>query len=452
MIHRPDRRFQREACIANLPILLGAILAGMLLSVGNLNGAEEWREWRGDGQGHGSASALPIRWSEGDAQWRTEIPGLGWSTPVVADGKIWLTTATDTRASAEEVERRRKLTTNSQPLVFSAKASYRAISVDLKTGKIERDIEVLDEAEPQFIQIDNSYATPSPILDGKRLYCHFGPAGMGAVDTESGKILWTNRTMVVMHENGPGSSPVLWNDLLVVHCDGIDQQYIVAINKNDGKVAWKTERTGELNENPQLRKSYATPLIVKVDGKDQIVSPAADWLYGYDPQTGKELWKLHYGKLGFSNSSRPVSGNGMVYVCTGFMQSQLLAVRPGSADRPAKVEWSYDKQVPAVSSPILVGKELYFASGKGIATCLNSETGEAHWTERIGTKIWASPIFADGRLYFFDQKGTTTVIAPGIQYKKLATNKLDGKIQAAGAAVDGALLLRTERALYRLTQ
>lgn len=409
---------------------------------------DSWLEWRGDGQGHGTAKDLPVRWTEDEVGWKTDIPGLGWSTPVIANGKVWLTTAVDQRANEEEIERRRKLTTNSQPLIFSTHVSYRALCLELSSGKVLHDIEVLAEDDPQFIQIDNSYATPSPILDGDRLYCHFGAGGMGAVDISTGKVLWRNKTMVVKHENGPGSSPVLWNDLLIVHCDGIDVQYIVAINKLDGSIAWKTARTGKLNENPQLRKSYATPLVMNVEGKDQVLSPAADWLYGYDPATGKELWKLNYGKLGFSNSSRPVAGNGLVYVCTGFMQSQLLAVRPGTEERAAKIEWTYNKQVPAVASPLLVGDELYFGSGKGILTCLNAKTGESLWTQRVGTRLWASPIFADGKLYFFDQKGTTTVVSPGKKYQGLATNTLEGRIQAAGAAVDGALLVRTDKALY----
>lgn len=430
-------------------LLLGGLLAVHAVTV---KAGDKWPEWRGEnGQGHGSAIDLPIRWSETkNIAWRTTVPGHGWSTPVIADGKVWVTTATDVRATEEEVARRRKETNNSQPLIFSSHASFRAVCLDLKSGKILKDIEVISEDDPQFIQRDNSYATPTPILDDDRLYCHFGSSGMAALDIKTEKVLWTYTDLRVQHENGPGSSPILWNDLLIVHCDGIDTQYIIAIDKNDGSLAWRTMRTGELNENPQLRKSYATALVVSVDGRDQIVSPAADWLFGYDPKTGKELWKLPYGKLGFSNAARPVAGHGLIYVCTGYMQSQLLAVEPGTADRPAKVVWKYTKQVPAVSSPILAGDEIYFGSDKGIATCLDAKTGKENWTERIGTSIWASPIFADGRLYFFDKKGTTAVVQPGTKFEKLAINPLEGKIQAAGAAVDGALVLRTEKALYRI--
>lgn len=438
-----------RASVARCAVTACLVLLAMPAAAG-----DRWLEWRGDdGQGHGAATDIPTRWSESkNIAWRTEIPGLGWSTPVIADGRVWLTTAMDTRASQEEVARRKQETTNSQPLIFSSHVSYRVICVDLESGKILKNLEVHQEKDPQFIQIDNSYATPSPILDGETLYCHFGSGGMLALDTKSDKVLWTFTDLKVKHENGPGSTPVLWNDLLIVHCDGIDQQYIIAVNKKDGSLAWKTERTGELNENPQLRKSYATPLIMSVDGRDQVISPAADWLYGYDPATGKELWRLPYGQLGFSNSSRPVTANGLVYICTGFMKSQMLAVKPGTAQTEPKVVWKYTKQVPSVSSPLVIGNQIYFASGKGIATCLNADDGSEQWTARIGTRIWASPIFVDGKIYFFDIKGSTTVVEPGTEFRKLATNPLDDKIQAAGAAVDGALLLRTEEALYRISQ
>ncbi|MCA9173021.1 MAG: PQQ-binding-like beta-propeller repeat protein [Planctomycetales bacterium] len=447
MIGFPSRRLPNQ-----LTCRLACLLIMSMAFVPARGKADDaWREWRGDGQGHSNAKDVPFRWSESDVAWRTPIEGLGWSTPVVANGKVWLTTAVDTRSSKEEADRRRKQTTNSQPLIFSSRVSYRAVCIDLATGKIQKDLELFAEEEPQFIQIDNSYATPSPVLEGAMLYCHFGAGGMVALNTETDDVVWTNKSLKVQHENGPGSSPVLWKDLLIVHCDGIDQQYIVALNKSDGKIAWKTARTGELNENPQLRKSYATPLIVEIDGKPQLISPAADWLYGYDPANGKELWKLAYGKLGFSNSARPVAGHGLIYICTGFMQSQLLAVKAPSNGQPAEIAWKYDKQVPAVSSPVLVGDELYFASGNGIVSCLDAKSGKVHWTQRVGTRIWASPIFADGRLYFLDQKGAATVIAPGTTYRELATNQVDGRIQTAAVAVDGALLLRTDQALYRVS-
>ena len=173
----------------------------------------------------------------------------------------------------------------------------------------------------------NTYASPTPIIEEGRLYCHFGSYGTACVDTSSAKVLWQNQDLKVMHENGPGSTPVLWKDRVIFHMDGSDQQFIAALDKKTGKLAWKTPRSGEMNKNPQLKKAYGTPLVLKIDGKEHVVSPAADWLYGYDPASGKELWKLNYGILGFSNVPRPVAGHGMIYLSTSFMRAQILAIR-----------------------------------------------------------------------------------------------------------------------------
>lgn len=432
-----------------LSVIGMAALVVMLASDGAA-AADRWPEWRGaDGQGRSTASDVPLRWgSERNIAWKTEIPGLGWSTPVVNEQHVWLTTAIDERASEEEVARRRKLTDNSQPLIFSSHVSLRAVCVDRKTGKLIDSIEVLSEDDPQFIHFQNSYATPTPILDGDRLYCHYGPSGMACLDLRTKKVLWTNRSLRVKHENGPGSSPVLWKDRIIIHCDGIDEQYITAIDTRTGETAWKTERSGKLHANPQLRKAYATPLVIEVEGQPQIISPAADWVYGYDPATGKELWRYNYGQLGFSNSPRPVAGNGVVYICTGYMKSQLLAIRPGTGERKPELLWTFAKQVPAVSSPLLVGEQLYFGSDRGVATCLDAASGDVLWTERLGKQFWASPIFAEGRVYFPDRTGAITVVAAERDFKKLAVNRLDGTLFSAPAAVNGALFLRTDKALY----
>ena len=405
-------------------VMIHGIIVLIFLS-GVVTGEDRFVEWRGEnGQGHARAQNLPVKWSKTEGiAWKATIPGNGWSTPVIADGKVWVTTGIDTPASQAEKERRRKTTTNSQPLTISRHVSLRAICLDLETGGILRDIEVLTEQDPQMIHQVNSYATPSPILDGNRLYCHYGPMGIAALDIKSGKVVWTNRTLRVKHENGPGSSPVLWKDYLLIHCDGIDVQYIVAIDKNTGKIAWKTDRSGELNENPQLRKSYATAIVTEIHGNPLAISPAADWVYGYDPSSGKELWKLNYGQLGFSNAARPIAGNGLVFVTTGYMKAALLALEiqtDGGRQQPV-VKWRFDRQVPNVSSPLLVGNELYLASDNGIVTCLNSTTGEVHWVHRMGARFWASPLYADGKIYFFERDGVTTVIEPGVKYNELGT-------------------------------
>jgi hypothetical protein len=416
--------------------------------------AESWPQWRGmDGLGHAAATDLPMNWSESDnITWKTKVPGRGWSSPVVENGRIWLTTAIDKEASADSKKERLKANTGSQPLVVSESVSLRAVCFDLKSGKQLHNVEVMAQKDPQWIHTLNSYASPTPIIEDGKLYCHFGAYGTGCLDTRSLKVDWTNRDLRVMHENGPGSSPVLWGDHLIVHCDGSDKQFIAALNKKTGKLAWQTPRSGKMNSNPQLKKSYATPIVATIDGQDQVLSPAADWLYSYDPATGKELWKIAYGQLGFSNVPRPVIGNGMIYLSTGYMKAQMLAIsvssKGGSPD--PQIAWKFSKQVPTIPSPILVGKQLYFVSDKGIATCLDAMTGELLWAQRLGGNFAASPMFADGKLYFPSRTGDTFVIKPGAEFQLMATNTLKAGFMASPVAIDGALILRSENAIYRI--
>ena len=286
------------------------IFAGTLLPAGDRS-----PQWRGtDGQGHADAVNVPVTWGEDEhIAWKAKIPGQGWSSPLVEYGRVWFTTAIDKLAPPDVAEQRRKTSTNSQPLRVSESVSLRAVGLDLETGEIVRDVEVLSQRDPQMIHIDNTYATPTPVIEEGRLYCHYGPCGIACLDVNTGEVLWKNQKLVVKHENGPGSSPILCNNLLIIHCDGIDQQYIIALDKQTGNQVWKTSRTGKLNPNPQLRKSYATSLVVDLNGGPQVISPAADWIYGYDPETGRELWNLNYGTLGLSNAERPVAGHGLIF-------------------------------------------------------------------------------------------------------------------------------------------
>ncbi len=416
--------------------------------------ADSWPQWRGPGgQGHAHAKGLPATWGESNnVAWKTPIPGRGHSSPVVAGDHIWLTTADDRKGSAAYTAERAKTNTGGQPLIISSAVKLRAICIHKQTGKLLHDITLFDLRDPQWVHRDNSYASPTPVLEDGKLYCHFGSLGTACLDTKSGEVVWRNSKLVVMHENGPGSTPVLYKDKLILHLDGSDDQYIAALDKTTGKVAWKTKRSGELHSNPQLRKAYATPLVVDIHGRPTLVSPAADWVYGYDPMSGKELWKLNYGALGFSNVPRPVTGHGMVYVVTCFMRSQLLAVRfeKTSAGVKPKIAWQFGRQVPRMASPLVVGNEIYIVSDTGTLTCLDARTGDVHYAERLGGKYSASPLYADGRVYLFSREGLTTVLKPGDDLDIIATNKLDGGFFASPAVIDGALILRTDKALYRI--
>lgn len=437
-----------------LDLVRGFMLTGLtvLLWTPTLIGAE-WPQFRGPtGQGHATVQNLPATWKENEnVAWRTEIPGRGWSSPVISGDQIWLTTAYETEASEEERARRLQNTKNKDPLVVSGPINLRAICVNRRTGEIDQNVELLVKDAPQPIHKMNSYASPTAILADGRLLCSFGAYGFICIDTETGSVLWRNTELEINHENGPGSTPVLWGDRVVQHYDGSDTQFIAALDANTGKVVWRQDRSGKLREDPQLKKSYGTPLVVETHGRPTLVSPASDWVYGYDPESGRELWKVPYGELGFSTVPRPVAGNGYVYLCTGFMKSQLIALR--LADDPEQtptIAWRYDKQVPHISSPLLVGAHLYIVSDGGIATCLDAKTGEPAWRKRLGGNFAASPLHADGKVYFCNRSGETFVFQAGGSNELLHTNSLDGAILASPAALDQALYVRTDRALYRI--
>jgi outer membrane protein assembly factor BamB len=419
--------------------------------------AQNWPEFRGPtGQGIAEDAIVPTRWSESEhVRWKTKIPGTGWSSPVIWRDQIWLTTAIPSTATEEEVKARiaaLNAEDRASQLHVAGKLQLRAIGIDRETGKILHDVLLFSEANPEPINAMNSYASPTPVIEEGRVYCHFGTYGTAAVDTESGKILWTNSDLKINHENGAGSSPTLWNSFLIVHCDGSDTQSIAAIDKHTGKLAWRTSRSGFMQENPQFKKAYGTPLVVKFNGHEYVISGAADWLYAYDPATGREEWKIAYGFLGFSNVPRPVTRDGVLYICTGFMKSQLLAIASGFDDEPMpEIKWSFNKQVPQISSPLLIEENLYFVSDQGgIFSAVNAETGELVFQERLGGDHAASPIYAGGNIYLCDREGTTHVIKPGSTFAPIEKNTLDDGILASPAALDNALYLRTETALYRI--
>lgn len=426
------------------------LLTAALAIVSTSLSAAEWPEWRGPGgQGHAQATGLPASWSEtNNVTWKTELPGRAWSSPVIEGKNIWLTTAIETLAKKEDADRRLKANTGNQPLTVLEKVEFRALCVDRDTGKLTQNILLLTAREPQWVHALNSYASATPVIEDGKLYCHFGAMGNACLDTRTSKVLWTDTSLVVQHENGPGSTPVLWKNLMLFHLDGSDQQFIAALDKRTGKLAWKTPRSGDMNKHPQLRKSYGTPLILTVNGKEQIISPASDWIYSYD-DNGKELWRVNYGMLGFSLTPRPVVGHGMIFMSTGFMKPQMLALRYQGLEKP-EIAWRSEKGAPTMPSPLLVGEELYFANDGGIFTCLDAKTGAEHYRERIGGNYSSSPTFADGKIYVHNREGLTTVIKPGKQFEVLEKNQLPGKIFASLAAVDRALYLRTDTALYRI--
>ena len=409
------------------------ILAGILLSAVTASAQESWPQFRGpDGQGHSTEKGLPLEWSETkNIAWKTAIPGLGWSSPVVANGKVWITTATE------------------QPLDSARDKrgfSLRALAFDATAGKAVVNVEVFKiPYDRREINPKNSWASPTPIIDGDRIYVHFGADGTAALSS-TGEVLWKTR-FDYQSQHGAGGSPVLYGDLLIFNCDGSDAAFVIAIDKNSGKQKWKTNRGFPADQ------AYTTPLVIRVGDKDQLISVGAFRAYAYDPLTGKEIWRVRYAD-GFSNVPKPVFAHGLVFITTGFQQPELLAVRPDGTGDVTKthIAWSLKRGAPLTPSPLIAGDELYVVNDGGIASCIDARSGAIVWQQRLGGTYSASPVLADGRIYFLAEQGVTTVIGPGKEFKRLATNPLDGGLLASMAISGGSLYLRTDSHLYKVTE
>ena len=394
-----------------------------LVALQSAAAAEDWPQFRGPlGQGHSAEVGLPLEWSESqNVLWKTAVPGTGWSSPVVAGGRVWITTAVVDRDAT----------------------SLRAIAFDIGSGKEVVNVEVFRLPRRGLLNPKNSHASPTPIVDGDRVYVHFGADGTAALTTD-GVVAWRER-FPYESQHGNGGSPTLYKDLLIFSVDGSDTAFVVALDKQTGKVRWKTHRRAPADQ------AYSTPLAIRVGERDQIVSVGAFRTGAYDPESGREIWRVGYAD-GFSNVPRPVYAHGLVYIATGFQEPALLAVRAdGSGDvTRSHVAWTLRRSAPHTPSPLVVGDEIYIVNDLGIATCLDARTGTTHWRERLGGNYSASPIFADGRIYFLSEEGVATVLAPGTQFQKLATNTLDGSTLASMAVSDRSIFIRSDSALYRL--
>jgi outer membrane protein assembly factor BamB len=289
----------------------------------------------------------------------------------------------------------------------------------------------------------NSFASPTPVIEGDRVYLHFGAYGTACI-TQSGEIVWKTTLEYDNGQHGPGGSPIIYDDLLIVSCDGLEAQFVVALDKATGKVRWKKTREGY--------QAYTSPLVVSLPAGDQVISPGAFQAIAYEPRTGKEIWRVKYAE-GFSNVPRPVYGHGLVFICTGFQEPSLLAVQPdGRGDvTKSKIVWKLDRAIPRTPSPLLVGNELYIVTDNGIATCIDAKTGEELWRARVGGNHSASPVYAGGRIYFLSEEGESVVIAPGRKLQHLATNQIDGPTLASMAISHTSIFIRSQTHLYRIS-
>ena len=378
---------------------------------------------------HSDSTGLPLTWSETEnIAWKTAIHDSGWSSPVVWGNQIWLTTATD-----------------------DGRQSF-AVCIDRQSGKILHDVKLFETARPQDTRQYNSFASPTPVIEEGRVYVAFGSYGTACLDTHDGKVVWTRRDLPCLHWRGPASSPIVFENLLILHFDDYDQQYVVGLDKRTGETVWRKDRQIDYGStNGDHMKAYGTPIVIEVNGRRQLISQAAKATLAYDPQTGAELWRMRYD--GHSTAARAVFGHGLVFLLAG-SEKKLFAVKPdGHGDvTGTHVAWEFAKSMPRHPTPLLVGDALYLIDDSGVLTCLEAATGEVVYTKRIGGDFWSSPLFADGRIYLMSHQGKTTVIAPGKTPRILAENQLEGAFRASLAVSGRSLILRTETHLYRIEQ
>jgi outer membrane protein assembly factor BamB len=399
---------------------------------------ENWTSYRGPtDQGYCGSADLPVRWSEGEnVVWKTPISGKAWSSPVIWDDRIWLTTAPEDGTQLS------------------------AICVAKSSGKILHEKLLRAVVAPQYCHPFNSYASPSPVIEEGRVYVSFGAPCTACLNSSTGEVIWQRTDFVCNHFRGAGSSPLIYKHLLILHFDGSDRQYVVAMDKRTGKTVWKTDRsvdfhdleagTGQPNREGDLRKAFSTPVIADVQGRPLLISLGSMALYGYDPLTGEERWRAE--AIGsHSGACRPVLGHGLVFSPMG-AGVELWAVRPDGHGvvTDTHVAWKYKRGVPRRPSLLLVDDLLFMVEDGGVATCVEAKTGKEVWKQRLGGDYSASPIYCGGKVYFFNQDGKATIIKASREYQVIAVNRLEDGFMASPAVSGRALFLRTKSALYRI--
>lgn len=394
--------------------------------------ADEWPQFRGrNSQGVSSETDVPLKWNAEDSiAWKTPIPGESWSSPVVWADHVFLTTATENGESCH------------------------VLALDRTSGKILWDKEVFRQ-EPRRKEGRNTYATPTPATDGERVYACFGDGSFVALDF-AGEVVWTNRDYKFYGQHGLATSPILHDGLLIMARDGSsdsddkqlgwqtpwDQAYVLALDAKTGKERW-------IGKRGLSRISHGAPCIWEHDGRTEIVSEAGDVVQGFDPATGERLWSSLVAGEGKVPSA--VIGEGLVFTSGGWGGKESIQAFKlgGEGDlQESNLVWEQKKGMPKIPSMLYAKPYLYAITDAGVATCMKADTGEIVWQERVGGNFAASPVLANGRIYFVGDNGDSTVIEAGPEFNILAKNPLGEKVQASPAISHGQIFIRTDKHLF----
>lgn len=403
---------------------------------------DDWNQFRGPrGDGCSRERGLPVTFGDGSPEqvWKIAIPGRAWSSPAIWGRQIWVTNAPPLKHTTPEMPK------VDPPLELSA------VCLDLNDGRMEHNIKLFDVHSPQITHETNSYGSPTPFVEDGRAYVHFGAYGTACLDTTTGEKLWSRTDLPCDHYRGPGSSVAVYGDLVYLSLDGIDVQYLVALNKHTGETVWKRDRDEDVDfgtTNGDAKKAYSTPLLIDVAGRKLLISSFAAATIAYDPATGKTIWVVKHG--GVNASARPLFGNGLLYLNSSDGPNPMMAVNPsGSGDITKNILWRTAKASPKRPSQLLIGDLLFMMNDSGVASCLDAKTGQEIWTERLEGEYWSSPIYADGLVYCCSMEGHVPVFKAAREFELVAENKFDEGFVASPAVAGKSLILRSKDHLYR---
>lgn len=394
-----------------------------------------WTHFRGSNMnGHANVEIAPLHWSDTEnVVWKVPVEGLAWSSPVVYGNQVWLTSA---EKDGHE---------------------FYTYCFDLETGKLLDEKTIFTADDPQRIHGTNSYATPTPCIEKGKVYVHYGHFGTACINTNNFEVVWKRDDLTCKHMQGPASSLILHDDKLIVHLEGTEDPYVVSLNKNTGETIWKSVRPKEIYDplEPVFRKSYQTPIVINVDGRELLISNASFMCFAHDVKTGEVVWTLEYGFD--STVGQPLYYNGLVFVNSGWIfednkpfWTRQYAIDPSGKGDITKthVKWMYEEKVPQIPTPVIVDGLMYMVHDRGLVTCIDAMSAKVIWTEKLKGNFNSSPIYAGGNIYFINVKGECTIIKPGDKFQKVAENDIEGTVKAVPVFVEDKMILRSDKFLY----
>ncbi len=436
-----------------LPLTTACLLAVALAAAEAHAAPPHWAQWRGpDGQGIASDANVPLEWSPTkNVLWKQAIPGRGHSSPVVWGDRIFLTTAVEGDAVPGAKPVKHVIDgqdfTHPDGVGADRKQTLKVLALDAKDGRVLWEKTAWEGTPFDTRHKRGSFASPTPVVDGKRVYAYFGSEGLYAYDF-SGNLSWSWKTGgIATFGVGVGTSPLLHGKLVIVLCDedNGERSFIVALDSASGKEVWRVKRDVEL--------SWATPILVKSNGRDELVTAGNQAVIAYDPASGRELWRMK--GLASNAVPSPVAGDGVVVVSSGYPAKIAVAVQPGGSGdvTEGRVLWKYDKGTAYVPSPILVGGLLYLVTDKGLVSCLDAKTGKVHYEggrPPVGASYMASPIAVAGHLLLPSMDGDTVVLKQGTAHEVVRSNPLGEPIAASIAVVANRMYIRGEHHLFAI--